>query len=106
MHIEAFAARLSLSDLVGGLLIAGALLAIVLRVRWRLLNNPQLASITCPRCGGQIHRIHRKTLDRLICLYVPVRRYRCHDSACRWHGLRVGEHQSSGRRHSHSTAGS
>lgn len=91
-------ARISLSDVLGAVLILGAVVAVLLRLRWRLLNHPSLAAISCPRCGGPIHRIHRKPLDRLISLYVPVRRYRCHNSACAWRGLRVGKHQASAHR--------
>lgn len=82
-------AHLSLSDLVGLLLILGALAAILWRLRWRLMRSPALAALACPKCGGSIHRIHRHRFDRLISLYLPVRRYHCSNSACRWHGLRV-----------------
>jgi hypothetical protein len=96
--LGAFLARLSLSDLVGALLITCAVVAVIYRVRWRLLNNPALSATICPKCGGPIHRIHRKPLDRLISLYVPVRRYRCHNSGCAWRGLRVGRHHVSAHR--------
>jgi hypothetical protein len=86
----ALLARITLSDLVGSVLILGALAAILLRVRWRLLHHPVLTLLRCPRCNGPIHRIHRHAADRLISLYVPVRRYSCANNQCRWHGLRVG----------------
>jgi hypothetical protein len=100
---ESFVARLSFSDVVGLLLIAAAVVAILLRIRWRLLNDPGLTTVACPKCGGAIHRTHRTGLDRLIGLYVPVRRYRCGNADCRWRGLRVGEHQGASRQHARST---
>ncbi len=96
--ITASLARLSLSDVVGAVLIICAVVAVLYRVRWRLLNNPALAATVCPKCGGPIHRIHRMPLDRVVSVYVPVRRYRCHNGECKWSGLRVGRHQVSSRR--------
>ncbi len=85
-----FLAATTLSDVIGFVLIAGALAAIVLRVRWRLLHSPQLASLQCPECGSDLHRVHRRKLDHLINAFVPVRRYRCSNRECGWRGLRVG----------------
>jgi hypothetical protein len=86
----AFLARTTLSDVIGYALVLGALAAILLRVRWRLIHNPALALLRCPKCSGRIHRVHRDAVDRLISFYVPVRRYRCANAQCGWHGLRVG----------------
>jgi len=93
----AFLARITLSDVIGFALLLGALVAIALRVRWRLIRNPALALLRCPRCNGNIHRVHRHAVDRLISLYVPVQRYRCANDQCLWHGLRVGAGHGSGR---------
>jgi hypothetical protein len=93
----AFLARITLSDAIGLALVLGAMVAIVLRVRWRLIHNSALALLRCPRCDGNIHRVHRHALDRLISLYVPVQRYRCANDQCLWHGLRVGAGHGSGR---------
>lgn len=41
----------------------------------------------CPRCGHSIHRTHRRPLDRLASLIVPLHRFRCSD--CGWSGLHV-----------------
>lgn len=79
----------TLSDAIGLVLILGALVAIALRTRWRLLHTPALSALTCPKCNGAIHRVHRTRLDHLIGLYVPVRRYRCANRECKWQGLRV-----------------
>lgn len=84
-----FLTRTTLSDAVAYVLILGAVAALVLRVRWRLQNNPQFTILKCPQCGGDIHRIHRTTADHLISVVVPVRRYRCGNRDCRWQGRRV-----------------
>ena len=104
-QIGAFLAQVSLSDLLGFVLVLIALAAILLRVRWRLLNTPSLAQLKCPRCDGSLYRIHRTGIDRLISLYVPVRRYRCRADGCRWSGLRIGRgHGGSARRDAHSAS--
>jgi hypothetical protein len=92
--LMAFVARTTLSDALGLVLLAGALMAILLRVRWRLLRTPALTVIKCPHCGSVIHRVHRHGGDRLVRWFVPVRRYRCANRKCRWSGLRIvtGEH--------------
>ena len=89
-HVSAFLAHTTLSDVVGYVLIIGALAAILMRVRWRLMHNPALAVLQCPKCHGGIQRVHRRRIDRLLGLFVPVRRYRCPNGQCRWRGLRVG----------------
>lgn len=98
--LRAFVHGLSVSDAIGYLLILVALVAIVLRLRWRLIRSPSLTTIACPRCGGEIHRVHRRLRDRIIGVLVPARRYRCSNRECRWEGLRV----TSGRHHSQSAS--
>ena len=45
---------------------------------------------SCPRCAGNLIRIRRRIVDRLLTLFVPVRRYECPYSCCGWKGnLRV-----------------
>lgn len=97
-----FLTATTLSDVIGFVLIAGALAAIVLRVRWRLLRSPQLASLQCPKCGSGLHRVHRRRFDHLISAFVPVRRYRCSNRECGWRGLRIGK----GHHTPHASAGS
>jgi len=82
-------ARLTLSNALGLVLILGAVFAIVLRVRWRLIRAESLTTLRCPRCGGSIHRVHRRAGDRVVGWFVPVRRYRCSNKECRWGGIRV-----------------
>jgi hypothetical protein len=86
-----------LSNAIGYLLILAALGALVLRVRWRLMRAPTLTTIRCPECGGEIHRVHRHTVDYLINVFVPVRRYRCSNRECRWYGLRIATAAPRGR---------
>lgn len=87
--VAEFLARTTLSDAIGYALILSALLALVLRIRWRLLRSPRATDLRCPRCGGAIHRVHRTGMDRMISLFVPVQRHRCTNRECRWQGLRV-----------------
>jgi hypothetical protein len=84
-----FRAGFGLSETIAIPLLLVVLIATAWRVRWRLQRTPSLVTLTCPRCGGRIHRTHRHASDRLISLVVPVRRYRCMSKDCRWHGLRV-----------------
>ena len=84
-----FFTRTTLSDAIGYVLILGALVALVLRLRWRLVRMPSLTTIRCPQCGGEVRRVHRRPRDYLINLFVPVYRYRCSNHECRWEGLRV-----------------
>lgn len=78
------------ADVVGFLLVLLALFLILLRVRWRLVQSARLTGRQCPRCGGPVHRIHRRAIDRAISFFVPVRRYGCRDGDCAWRGLRIG----------------
>ena len=40
----------------------------------------------CPHCKGSTDRIPRSTLDFMISVIVPVRRYRCMAIGCNWEG--------------------
>jgi len=42
---------------------------------------------TCPSCGQLVRRTHRRFLDRVASLIVPLRRYKCGN--CGWNGVRV-----------------
>lgn len=87
--VAAFLARTTVSDAIGYVLILGAVVALAARIRWRLRRSPRFIVLQCPKCGRDIHRIHRTRLDHVISVFVPVRRYRCTDRECRWQGLRV-----------------
>jgi hypothetical protein len=86
---SALVARIELSDVVGLVLILAAVIAVALRVRWRLMRMPSLTTLQCPRCEGDLYRVHRHRRDRLVSWIVPVRRYRCSHPECRWCGIRV-----------------
>ena len=79
----------TISDLTGSVLLAIALVVVAWRIRWRLMRTPRYTARTCPLCGEDLQRTHRRWWDRIVNLYVPVRRYRCRNRDCRWHGLRV-----------------
>ncbi len=85
-----FVGNTTLSDLTAYGLLIVAVAFVVWRTRWRLMTMPRFTTKECPRCGKELHRIHRHRLDRLLNLLVPVRRYRCKDRECGWQGLRVG----------------
>lgn len=89
--LRRFVANTTLSDLTAYLLILIVLVLFAWRLRWRVMRLPGLTSQECPRCGGELHRIHRHGLDRLLSLYIPVRRYQCKEHGCHWQGLRVGK---------------
>lgn len=82
--------RFTLSDLIGWLLILVAVLVILLRVRWRLLNSERWSSRACPRCGQPLRRMHRRSRDRFFSKLIMIQshRYRCSDPSCDWSGLR------------------
>jgi hypothetical protein len=75
------------SDMVGLLLIVLSVAVVLWRVRVRLEQH--LAGQTCPVCGGELRRRHRRRWDRVLSILVPVGRYRCKNEDCRWEGLRL-----------------
>jgi hypothetical protein len=64
-------AGLGLSELIAIPLFLIVLAATIWRVRWRLRRLPALVSLSCPVCGGRIHRVHRHGVDHLI-EYFPL----------------------------------
>jgi hypothetical protein len=40
----------------------------------------------CPMCQGRLIRTRRRVVDRVRSLFGPVKRYRCANFACQWHG--------------------
>lgn len=79
----------TLSDLTAYVILLVATGLVAWRTRQRLMTLPRFTGARCPRCGGDLRRIHRLPRDRLVNLYVPVRRYECRARECAWHGLRV-----------------
>ena len=88
-ELEAVVQRATISDLTGLALLVIALAVVTWRIRWRLLRTPRYTVRACPRCGEELRRTHRRRRDRILNLYLPVRRYRCRNRDCRWDGLRV-----------------
>jgi hypothetical protein len=80
----------SLADLLFWLLILAALVFVAWRLRRRFLISAAWQTYHCPRCGGDLHRLHRSTLDRLLSrsLLPDARRFGCANPDCGWSGLR------------------
>lgn len=73
------------------LVIAGGVLLLahlMIETFQKTRNNLQSEPTACPKCGAQIKRIHRSTMDRVISVFIPnLRRYACKDSTCKWNAL-------------------
>ena len=87
--LAAASRRITISDGIAYLLLLAVTALLAWRLRSRLLSSPSLAEIQCPRCAGELRLVHRRWLDRLASLFVPLRRYRCRNRECRWSGLRT-----------------
>jgi predicted RNA-binding Zn-ribbon protein involved in translation (DUF1610 family) len=87
--VRVFLRGTTLSDLTAYALLFIAVAFVVWRTRWRLVRMPRFTTLACPRCGSDLRRIHRSTSDRILGLFVPLRRYRCSNRECAWQGLRV-----------------
>ncbi|MCU0500733.1 MAG: hypothetical protein MUC51_03025 [Anaerolineae bacterium] len=95
--LQTFGARLGLSELIAIPLLIGVVFLLIWRIRWRLRNTPALVDTHCPRCGGELQRVHRNAIDRAISVFVSVRRYRCANRDCGWAGRRVSPSGGRGR---------
>lgn len=78
--------------LAGTLLVAGAGLIAVWLARWHIQHSPRWTQRSCPRCWGDVVRVHRKPIHRLlgVLLWLPIHRYRCRNPLCGWTGLLLG----------------
>jgi hypothetical protein len=45
------------------------------------------SSYQCPRCGRELERTSRNTIDKIINTVIPIRRYKCY--GCFWEGIRL-----------------
>lgn len=81
---------MTLSDLIGWVLIIATLFFILWRIRYRYTHSERLKAMACPRCKGGLVRVHRTFFDRVLgWIFLPgSRRYRCSNSDCGWSGLR------------------
>lgn len=83
--------HVTLSDAIGVIIIALAICLIIWRSRWRIVHSEYLSQRVCPECGSRLHRVHRRTHDRLVTWFLPLHRYRCANHTCHWTGLRLSE---------------
>lgn len=93
----AFISSIGLSELLAIPLLFVVFVAIIWRIRWRVRRTPSLTDLRCPRCKGNIHRVHRHTRDHVVSVFVPVRRYHCTNRECGWAGVRVTTRTHSNR---------
>ena len=49
-------------------------------------STASTSACACPLCDGPLKRVARRPYDRLVSLFAPVYRYRCHAFQCRWEG--------------------
>lgn len=47
----------------------------------------------CPQCCGPTARVARTLPDRVLSLWMPVKRYRCCAAHCNWEGLLLSRRQ-------------
>ncbi|MDT8305983.1 MAG: hypothetical protein RRC07_08615 [Anaerolineae bacterium] len=74
---------------LGAVLLFAALVAVLLRLRWRVAHFSSLGQRACPRCGStSLRRIRRRWYHHLFGLLgIPLYRFVCSD--CRWQGTRA-----------------
>jgi hypothetical protein len=46
----------------------------------------------CPRCGAKLIRVRRSSLDRVLSIFSPRRRFRCTSPECEWEGVIKNRH--------------
>ena len=99
--LVAYITNFTPSDFLGWVLIIVTSVFIFWRVRYRFLNSDYWKADQCPKCGGELHRIHRSLLDRVLSwIIMPhARRYLCADSNCTWSGLRRYQSYKQRRHH-------
>jgi predicted RNA-binding Zn-ribbon protein involved in translation (DUF1610 family) len=85
-----FMTHFSTSDLVGGVMVVAALAFIIWRGRYHFYRSEYWKAVNCPKCGSELHRIHRTSWDRFLSrtLLRGARRYQCKNPECGWSGLR------------------
>jgi len=78
------------SDLLGWFLLGLVFVLVIWRIRYRFANSDRWKMEACPKCGAELHRTHRTTLDHILStIFLPdARRYRCNNRKCGWSGLR------------------
>jgi len=98
-------AHFSLSDLLGAFLVLAGLAFIIWRGQYHFYRSAYWKAVNCPKCGSELHRIHRTSWGRFLSrtLLRGARRYQCKNPECGWSGLR--QQREEDRRHNrHDTA--
>ena len=85
-----FVGNFTLSDAIGTMFIILAVIFALWRIRYRFLHSDRWLATTCPKCGGELHRIHRSKFDHILSrtLLPKSHRYECANPECNWSGLR------------------
>ena len=93
------------SDLLGGVLVLAGLVFVIWRGQYHFYRSAYWKAVDCPKCGSELHRIHRTSRDRFLSrtLLRGARRYQCKNSECGWSGLRQ-KREEDRRRKQHDTA--
>lgn len=88
-QMNQFLATRSVFDLLGIVLITGAVIFFAWRIRERVIHSARWTARACPLCGGELTRVPRHFWDRVAGVFLPVRRYACNNPTCGWQGLRI-----------------
>lgn len=86
------------SATIGVLIVILVLAFALFTLRWTLMHSPRFVHVSCPICGGPLHRIHRRRADRVLSLLIPVKRFQCKNHQCGWSGLRISPSRGHSRR--------
>ncbi len=89
--LVAFVASITISNVLGLVLIGVAAFIMGRRTRARLIARYKASYEACPRCTRALARSHRTWPERLLSrvLFIHIRVYRCTNTDCRWRGIRV-----------------
>jgi len=85
-----FVGNFTLSDTIGTLFVILAVIFVLWRIRYRFLHSDFWLATTCPKCGSELHRVHRSKFDHFLSRTVLPKshRYECSNPECNWSGLR------------------
>lgn len=88
--IETIKTVITISDLIGILLLISVIIFGLWRIRYRFDHTKKWLAVTCPKCGSAIIRIHRSPIDKITgAIFFPnARKYGCTNENCDWRGLR------------------
>jgi hypothetical protein len=94
VSVPQFIASLTPMTIAGVIIVLAMVAFVVWRIRYRFFNSERFKATVCPKCGSEIHRIHRSLFDRFLTwtLLPFARRYGCENPDCNWTGLRRRRH--------------